>query len=228
MPTNLYLGDNAANTTLTGASDGALTVQSGAFGAKVNALQIDAVGNATVAGNLTSVGNVTAPGFQGRLTAGGSLTLGTAQATTSGTFIDFTGIPSWVKRITVMFNGVSTNGTSNVQVQLGAGSIITSGYVGSGLRIQGSTATTFSSFTSGFAIATINSSTDTQNGSIVLNTLGSNIWTCNGGIYSAGYVATHQTVGLLAIGGTLDRLRLTTVNGTDLFDAGSVNIMYEG
>lgn len=27
---------------------------------------------------------------------------------------------------------------------------------------------------------------------------------------------------------TLDRVRLTTVNGTDTFDAGLVNIIYEG
>ena len=52
----------------------------------------------------------------------------TAQATTSGTSITFTGIPSWVKRITVMFNGVSTSGTSPVQIQLGAGSVTTTGY----------------------------------------------------------------------------------------------------
>ena len=44
---------------------------------------------------------------------------GTAVASTSGTSVDFTSIPSWVKRITVMFNGVSTSGTSNPLVQLG-------------------------------------------------------------------------------------------------------------
>ena len=53
---------------------------------------------------------------------------GTAVASTSGTSIDFTGIPSWVKRITVMLNGVSTSGTSIVQVQIGSGSPTTSGY----------------------------------------------------------------------------------------------------
>ena len=62
------------------------------------------------------------------------LTSGTAQASTSGTAIDFTGIPSWAKRITVMFNGVSTNGTSNPQIQLGSGSPTTSGYTGYNAR----------------------------------------------------------------------------------------------
>jgi hypothetical protein len=47
------------------------------------------------------------------------ITSGTAVASTSGTSIDFTSIPLWVKRITVMFAGVSTNGTSPFLVQLG-------------------------------------------------------------------------------------------------------------
>jgi hypothetical protein len=161
------------------------------------------------------------------LTTTGVINSGTAVASTSGTSIDFTGIPSGVKRITVMLNGVSTNGTSTIQLQLGAGSVTTSGYVGSATRIQGAACTTFGSFTSGFAAASINTSTDTQNGSLVINTLGSNIWICNGGVYSAGYVACHQTTGLLALSGTLDRVRITTVNGTDTFDAGSINILYE-
>ena len=53
----------------------------------------------------------------------GQLVSGTAVASTSGTSIDFTGIPSWVKRITVMFNGVSTSGTSFKQIQIGSGSV---------------------------------------------------------------------------------------------------------
>jgi len=57
---------------------------------------------------------------------------GTAVASTSGTSIDFTAIPAWVERITVMFQGVSTSGTSFVLVQLGTGSTTytTSGYLG--------------------------------------------------------------------------------------------------
>ena len=56
----------------------------------------------------------------------------TAQNSTSGTSIDFTGIPSWVKKITVMFNGVSTNGASNLRIQLGSTTMQTSGYSGAG------------------------------------------------------------------------------------------------
>jgi hypothetical protein len=45
-------------------------------------------------------------------------TLGTSVASTSGTSIDFTGLPSWVKRVIVMFSGVSGSGTSHLLIQL--------------------------------------------------------------------------------------------------------------
>jgi len=72
---------------------------------KVNGSTAATLTTSGITANLT--GNVT-----GSLTSGGSLTLATAQ-TASGTAVDFTGIPSWVKRITVMFSGVSTNGWAN-------------------------------------------------------------------------------------------------------------------
>lgn len=33
--------------------------------------------------------------------------------------------------------------------------------------------------------------------------------------------------GDLLLSGTLDRVRITTANGTDTFDAGTINILYE-
>ena len=109
----------------------------------------------------------------GTPTAGASLiTSGTAVASTSGTSIDFTGIPSWVKRITVMFNGVSTNGTSNLLVQIGAGSVTTSGYLGfcflnSSYR---------SAFTSGFMVTALLAADSLLSSQIVITLLGSNTW----------------------------------------------------
>lgn len=78
------------------------------------------------------------------------LTLGTAQNTTSGTSIDFTGIPSWAKRITVMLSGVSTNGSSNYLLRIGSGSFSASGYLGAGGQISGTPAVFLE--TSGFLI----------------------------------------------------------------------------
>jgi hypothetical protein len=34
--------------------------------------------------------------------------------------------------------------------------------------------------------------------------------------------------GDVALSGTLDRIRITTVNGTDTFDAGTINVSWEG
>jgi hypothetical protein len=153
----------------------------------------------------------------------GQLKSGTAQASTSGTSIDFTSIPSWVKRITVMLNGVSTNGSSAYLIQIGAGSVTTSGYSGS--SAFGTTPTTYSS---GFIISSAQSASTFQSGIVTLALLGSNTWTQNAIIGLSNASTPTVGGGVLALGGTLDRVRITTANGTDTFDAGSINILFEG
>lgn len=159
----------------------------------------------------------------------GSLTSRTAQASTSGTSIDFTSIPSWVKRITVMLNGVSTNGTSNWLIQLGTASgVENTGYLSVGTFLGATVNGT--NYTAGFGLV-INGATHVMQGQIILSLLSSstNTWTCLGSLAGsgggAGYI--YSTSGAKSLTTTLDRVRLTTVNGTDTFDAGSVNIMYE-
>lgn len=152
-----------------------------------------------------------------------TLGVGTAVATTSGTSVTFTGIPSWAKRITVMFNGVSTNGTSLIQVQIGAGSVTTTGYSSFASFFTGNT-----SSTTGFLVTATLAATYTTNGIMTLATLGSNIWAASSVIGLGTAINTSVSGGNITLGGTLDRVVLTTVNGTDTFDAGSVNIMWEG
>ena len=161
---------------------------------------------------------------------GGSITSGTAVASTSGTSIDFTSLPTWVKRITVMFNAVSTNGTSSIQVQIGSGSVLTSGYNASPGIINNSSFTSVSNITSGFAIVPtgVNTSSYIYYGQMILATMGSNIWQVFGNFAYPPALNVMFVAGGVTLSGTLDRLRLTTVNGTDTFDAGSINIMYEG
>ncbi|NBS70029.1 hypothetical protein EBT31_14115 [bacterium] len=161
----------------------------------------------------------------------GRMVLETAKASTSGTSVDFTGIPSWVKRITVMFNGVSTSGTSPVIIQVGSGSYVTSSYASHSTAIenltQGSTASGAGFLTEPaptFAAAV-------RYGTAILNLVGSNQWVFQSmqGVSGAANARTHFAGGASpSLGGTLDRLRITTVNGTDTFDAGSINILYEG
>jgi hypothetical protein len=150
----------------------------------------------------------------------------TSQASTSGTSIDFTGIPSWAKRITVMFSGVSTGGTSNIQIQIGSGSFTTSGYnqVGTTFAAAGANVVTGST---GFILGSISTSAFTLFGAVVITNLTSNTWVCQGSVANVGDSRVHGAQGGLALGGVLDRVRITTINGTDIFDAGSINILYE-
>jgi len=152
---------------------------------------------------------------------------GTAVASTSGTSIDFTGIPSWAKRVTVMFNGVSTNGTSKLRVQLGSGSVETSGYLGSSSAIASASANS-ATFSSGFDLNDSEAAIALRRGIFTCTLLGSNLWVLSGtlSVQDTGY--TSLTNGTKTTSSTLDRVRITTVNGTDTFDAGSINILYEG
>ena len=152
---------------------------------------------------------------------------GTAVASTSGTSIDFTSIPSWVKRITVMFSGVSTTGTSTMQVQLGAGSVTTTGYLGSMCYIS-ATSVSQGLISTGFGVVYAPAAAYAWNGFATFTLLGSNTW-CASSNMSIGASASQMNLasGSIPLSGTLDRIRITTVNGTDTFDAGSINILYE-
>ena len=170
---------------------------------------------------------LTSPTISGTPVLGATLlTSGTAVAL-AGTAVGFTGIPSWVKRIIVMlYNGVSTSGTSMLQLQIGSGSYTTSGYTCSyGVVVTGST-TSITTATTGFVIYNDNAP-DARNGTITFTLATGNTWVVNGmcGVTNRGIISL--TTGYLALGGSLDRIQLTTVNGTDTFDAGSINIQYE-
>jgi hypothetical protein len=156
------------------------------------------------------------------------ITQGTAVASTSGTSIDFTSLPAWVKRITVMFSGFSTNGSSNYLVQIGSGSVTSSGYIGA--TTVSSTSVTSTNSTAGFIIGNgAAAASFVVSGNLMITLLGSNTWTANGSFGGSDAARTITSGGSSpALGGALDRVRITTVNGTDTFDAGSVNILYEG
>jgi hypothetical protein len=158
----------------------------------------------------------------------GRMVLSTAQNSTSGTSIDFTGIPSWVKRITIMFAGVSTNGTSTMLIQIGAGSVTTSGYLGSGAVVSDPNIVTSVVRGGGFAIDNAVNATAVRSGSAILSLMGGDNWSCFGILGRSDNAGVGLGGGYLPLGGTLDRVRITTVNGTDTFDAGTINIMMEG
>jgi hypothetical protein len=153
----------------------------------------------------------------------GAFVAGTAVASTSGTSIDFTSIPSWVKRVTIMLNGVSTNGSAALLVQLGtSGGVTTSGYLGTGYNISGSAV----NYTTGFGDG-ITSASVVRQGSFIISSFGSNTWICGANISTSDAARISAISGSAALAGTLDRVRITTTNGTDAFDLGSINILYE-
>jgi hypothetical protein len=153
---------------------------------------------------------------------------GTAVATTSGTRIDFTSLPSWVRRITVVFTSVSTSGISPVQIQLGdSGGIETTGYTGTAVSIISTNTLNIASYTSGAVLIGVLATT-VRSGSMVITNIDGNQWQFSSinANDDSGYLGWASAIKTLSA--TLDRVRLTTVNGTDTFDAGLVNIIYEG
>ena len=189
----------------------------------------------TDTGNLSVAGTSTLTGSVGNITSSGTisvptgalypLVVGTALAATNNTSFDFTGIPSWVKRITVLFYNLSTNGTSLVQVQVGTSSgFTTSGYLSGAFSYNtgaGATSTT------GFVVDQSVSAANTRYGAIVINTLLSNQWVSQGILQMTSTGSITPSTGGVTTGAQLDRIRITTVNGTDTFDSGAVNIQYE-
>jgi len=157
------------------------------------------------------------------------LTLATAQATTSGPSIDFTGIPSWAKRITVMLNGVSTSGTSGLRIQLRVGNAaVTTNYATASFVITNAVASVPSNITNGWGFAVANA-LSVQQGQIILNQVSDSAWIGTGQFYDNLSTERIAVVAGRAFSvGTVDGVRLTTAGGTDTFDAGTANIMYEG
>lgn len=151
---------------------------------------------------------------------------GTSVATTSGTAIDFTGIPSWVKRVTVMFSGVSLSGSAHFLIQLGSGSFATTGYAASGNYLSGGVGSNGISTSVGFPLFNGNTA-NTQSGHVILTLQTSNTWVASGVTSFDNTITNGFTGGKVTLSGVLDRVRLTN-SGTDTFDAGSVNILFEG
>jgi hypothetical protein len=152
---------------------------------------------------------------------------GTAQASTSGTSIDFTGvIPSWANRVTVLFNSVSTNGTSPLLVQLGTSSSLET--INYKYNVSEGSGRAASAAAAGFVVTYSNAIANDWCGQVVLCQLGSNIW-CESGVLGlpSGTAQVNISGGVKTLSGALNRIRVTTVGGTDTFDAGSINIMWE-
>lgn len=192
------------------------------------------MGSLVLTGDTSGSGTITVPSVAGTFTATiGSatgthypFTAGTAVASTSGTSIDFTSIPSWVKRITISFIGVSSNGSSAPTVRLGdAGGFEATGYLGST-----QTGASASLFTTGFEFAGgLQSAARLYHGAMTLTLQNSstNTWAGTSLVGLSDGASVAIMGGSKSLSETLTQVRITFVNGTDTFDAGSINILYE-
>ncbi len=183
----------------------------------------DTSGDLALQSNGTTQFTVSSTGAYGQLKSG------TAVASTSGTSIDFTSIPSWVTRITIMFDSVSLNSNSSAfLIQIGDGSVNTTGYTSSGY-LQATSGGNGANSTAGFIIFT-DTATYSFSGTLTINRIQSNTF-ISSHTMGSGAALTGLTVwggGRKALSGNLDRVRITTVTGTATFDAGTINILYEG
>jgi hypothetical protein len=198
---------NATNLPLASGVSGTLPTANGGLGASVSP---------TTAGNVL----FTVDGSVWSSTQ--KIVRGTSVSPTAQSAIDFTGIPSWVKRITVMFQAVQTGGTSTKLIQLGtSGGISSSGYNSTSAGVG---ATTVSS-TAGFIICS-NVASNALSGLYIFTNLTGNIWS-GSSVIKFGSAVLSYSAGESSLSGTLTQLRLTTSGGTDNYTAGSVNILYE-
>lgn len=156
----------------------------------------------------------------------GAFVAGTA-VTASGTSISFTGIPSWVKRITVMYSSLTkASGTSALAVRIGpAGGVVSSGYLGASMYNNGGGAAAVQ--TTAFCINNGNSSGDVVHGITVISNITGNTWCCTSILAQSNTAYFLFGGGSVALSGALTQLQLTNLTGTDTFGSGTVNILYE-
>jgi hypothetical protein len=205
------------STNLAGGSNGTIPYQSAA-----GTTQMLAVGTP---GQLLKTNGAGAPSWT---TVSAGFTLGTPVATTSGTSIDFTGIPAGTKQILVNFNQVSTDNTTDMLIQLGdSGGIETTDYTGAGLYLENAGTARVVAGTAGFRICH-SGNNQKHSGTLTLSLENSTSfkWAASGTLGDPNFTAINVTAGAKSLSAELTQIRLTTISGGENFDFGEVNIAY--
>ena len=173
-------------------------------------------------------------GLSWQTVATSNITYSTAQSTTSGTSpIEFTDVPTGVKKITIIFDDVGTataNDIVNVQLSTSA-SYVTTGYVSTSTRTQNGSTSVSQSMTTGFIVGQLDNVSKALTGHAVLHNVSGNRWILSGVCSSTEPGDQNRSWnfgGFLDLGGTIDQLRVAGDDGpTYTWDTGQINVMYE-
>lgn len=151
-----------------------------------------------------------------------------SQATTSGTAVDFTGIPSWVDEFTLCLSQVSTSGSSALNIQLGTASgPESSGYIGAASYVSGAGSALSNTLGTGVTIP-LTAASAVRSGAITFTRLTGDTWVFAGMVSDSAGNNTTQIAGVKVLPGLLDRVRVTTVGGSDTLDGGVASLLLKG
>lgn len=152
------------------------------------------------------------------------------QVSTSGTAVNFPSasesIPAGTKAIHILFNGVSTNGTNRYILTIGdSGGLETTGY-SSTISTGGST----NASTAGFQLTNETVAADAHSGWITLRLMdaATNTWVYGSQLNNPStgpYV--FSGAGSKTLSDVLTQFSITTIGGTNTFDAGKISVQYE-
>ncbi len=182
----------------------------------------DTSGTIEIQSNGTTKLTVASTGAYGQLVSGTAQTAPFSDTSS----INFTGIPSWVKRITVTLDGISFAAAGAARLRIGTSSgLATTGYSTQTYAIQAAAATTSGNATDGIGFMTTGANAGTNSGHFVVTNLSGNTWICTQMISRSDSFLLFAT-GSITLSASLDRLSLVAITST--FDAGSINILYEG
>jgi hypothetical protein len=147
--------------------------------------------------------------------------------TNNGGAVNFTGIPNWVKRITILLDGVSINSTTVPLVRIATSTgFVDSGYVSGGTFLPAGAGAVYHTSTTGFVIPAASASA-VHSGIIQICNISSNTWIYSYAGVNTGESASSVAGGTKSLSAILDRVRITT-NSANQFQSGAISIMYEG
>lgn len=157
-------------------------------------------------------------------------TQGTSVASTSGSTVAFTALPSWVRRVDIMLSAVSLAALNNILINLGTGAgptYATTGYASATTTHQGGGASGVANVTTGFQITNQTGANVSFHGviSLFLVDASANTWAASGNWAQSDSLFSGMVAGSISLPGTLTAVRLQTPS---TYDAGLINIQYYG